>query len=351
MNSYYSRFADRFGRRVAYLIACFMISFGGFLSGASPSLPWLLFFRFIVGFGVGGLTVPFDLLAEFIPSTHRGKYLNYIEIFGTVGSLFVSGIAWGFLSTKGWRILAYTAAVPVTISSILSLIYIPESPRWLMLRGRTAEAENIVRHVSTMCNHNIGPIRLKSIANNSPTSEGQGSQVRFYELLKSPQALRVIFPLWIVWISFGFAYFGLVLFISLLYTTTSDDSPSCSFDYAPIFINACGEFAGVALGVILIDRAGRRWTQSSLYFLAAIAVFCMGFGLPAAGLVTIAWFARLFAMASSCATWVATPELFPTEMRATGHSMCNIGARAGACKMSIMILPRSFTFAIQFCAM
>lgn len=54
-------------------------------------------FRGIVGFGVGGCTVPFDLLAEFLPNSHRGQFLMYIEYFWTIGCMFVVGFAWYFL--------------------------------------------------------------------------------------------------------------------------------------------------------------------------------------------------------------------------------------------------------------
>lgn len=67
-----------------------------------------------MGFGVGGAYVPFDLLAEFLPPSHRGKFLIYIEFFWTMGSLMVAGLAWALLPTYGWRVLAYVTAVPVT---------------------------------------------------------------------------------------------------------------------------------------------------------------------------------------------------------------------------------------------
>lgn len=84
--------ADKFGRRVTFLISSFLIASGGFLSGISPSYYWLLLFRFIVGIGVGGSYIPFDLLAEFLPVSHRGKFLINIEFFWTIGSLFIAGM-------------------------------------------------------------------------------------------------------------------------------------------------------------------------------------------------------------------------------------------------------------------
>jgi MFS family permease len=60
----------------------------------SPDYTTLVIFRGIVGFGVGGCTVPFDLLAEFLPNSHRGQFLMNIEYFWTLGCIFVVGFAW-----------------------------------------------------------------------------------------------------------------------------------------------------------------------------------------------------------------------------------------------------------------
>ena len=106
-----------------------MIILAGFLSGAAPNYPSLLVFRTLCGFGVGGSTIPFDLLAEFLPNSHRGRFLIYIEYFWTLGSMFVAGVAWVLLSSSGWRVLTYVTAIPVAVSLVGSVFVLPESPR------------------------------------------------------------------------------------------------------------------------------------------------------------------------------------------------------------------------------
>lgn len=147
---FWGMFADRFGRRLTFLIACGIISGGGFLSGAATDYASLISFRAIVGFGIGGASIPFDLLAEFLPSSHRGLFLIFIEYFWTIGSLFVSGLAWASLSSYGWRFLTIMTAIPVTLTSIFSIIYLPESPRWLLIKGRREEAERIVTNAAAV---------------------------------------------------------------------------------------------------------------------------------------------------------------------------------------------------------
>jgi MFS family permease len=106
-----------------------VIIVAGFFSGLAPNYPSLLVLRTLCGFGVGGSTVPFDLLAEFLPNSHRGRFLIYIEYFWTIGSIFVAGMAWLFLSQSGWRVLTMVTAIPVAIALIGSIIVLPESPR------------------------------------------------------------------------------------------------------------------------------------------------------------------------------------------------------------------------------
>eukprot|EP01035_Chromulina_nebulosa_P016815 gene16815-22299_t len=237
----------------SFFWGAFADNYGGFLSGAAPSYVWLLLFRAIVGFGIGGLTVPFDLLAEFLPLSHRGKYLIFIELFWTVGSMFVNGMAWAVLSSHGWRLLTYIIAVPVTLSFLVSIALLPESPRWLLIKGRNEEAEKILYNVAEICNYKLEPFHLQSI------DESTSKDASVKELLKDPIVRKISILLAMIWMCFGFSYYG--------------------------------------------------------------------FRIPYNGVIAVAWIARMFAMGSSSTTWVATPELFPTEMRATGHSLCNSVAR------------------------
>lgn len=97
-----------------HILFCSFIAIGGVLSAFAPSYYWLIMFRSCVGFGVGGVYVPFDLLAEFLPPARRGKFLIYIEFFWTFGSLMVAGLAWLLLPSFGWRVLTFVTAIPVT---------------------------------------------------------------------------------------------------------------------------------------------------------------------------------------------------------------------------------------------
>lgn len=291
-------FADKYGRKLSYFCACALITVGGFLSGASPSYGWLIFFRCIAGFGIGGASVPFDLLAEFLPASHRGRFLVYIEYFWTIGSMFVAGLAWASLNQRGWRFLAYVTALPVLLASVVSYFYLPESPRWLMIKGRTEEAEEIVRAAAKVNNVEMRPFKLTNVN----VDELSIKDASYLDLLRDKEAMRTSIPLWIVWAMFGFTYYGIILFVGRLYSTSDDDDSDdkkCSFDYASIFINSTAEVVGCTIGALCIDRWGRVRSQTVFYLLAGLAVFLMGFENGATAVLIVGFMGRIGALAAS----------------------------------------------------
>ena len=93
--------ADQYGRRPLYFVSCFLILVPGLISVVSPNYVVLLVARTMVGFGVGGLSVPFTILAECLCTKDRGPILLFIEIFWTLGSMFTAAAAWIFLGSSG----------------------------------------------------------------------------------------------------------------------------------------------------------------------------------------------------------------------------------------------------------
>lgn len=109
--TFWGPFADKFGRRTSYICSASIITLGGWASGFAQSYIALLVLRFIVGFGVGGSTVPFDIFSEFLPHSVRGRTLMLTNLFWVVGELFVTFAAYTFLPIGGWRALVFATAV------------------------------------------------------------------------------------------------------------------------------------------------------------------------------------------------------------------------------------------------
>lgn len=114
--------------------------------------------------------------------------------------MFVAAAAWMFLTSEGWRFLTFLTAVPVTISSLISVFYLPESPRWLVVEGRIEEAEGVLRAAAVA---NGTPLTAFVLSNKAPPDNTSS----LMELFK-PEVARISIPLCIAWLCFGFCYFG-----------------------------------------------------------------------------------------------------------------------------------------------
>ena len=97
----FGRLADRIGRRPVLMMAVVIDAFAGVASAFAPEFAWLLVLRFITGIGVGGtLPVDYTMMAEFLPSDRRGRWLVLLESFWAVGTIFLAilalvAVSWG----------------------------------------------------------------------------------------------------------------------------------------------------------------------------------------------------------------------------------------------------------------
>ena len=267
----------------------------------------------------------------------------YIEVFWTLGSMFTAGAAWLLLGAYGWRWLGAVCASPI-LFSLVGAYLAPESPRWLMVQGRTAEARVVLEAVArTNGKAHLLPAEWELVASASsasPAREQQQQQQKqpqgvlgpLKELCASSGLRATTALVVVVWFGFGLTYYGIILFNTRIFSTHDSDrsDETCSFDYQSIFVSSTSEIFGLAGAVATIDRLGRRGTQGGFYVVCGIFSFLLGTGLHTSPLTACAFVARACAMAASCATWVAAPELFPTRVRSTGFSVANSSARVGA---------------------
>jgi putative MFS transporter len=136
--------ADVLGRRAAILISS-LLFVGTAVCGSMPAFEWNLFMCFLMGVSAGGLLpIAFTLMAETVPSRHRGWLLVLLGGIGTTGGyLAASGCAAWLEPDFGWRILWFLN-LPTGLLVIALNRYLPESPRFLMHRGRHQEARHVL---------------------------------------------------------------------------------------------------------------------------------------------------------------------------------------------------------------
>ena len=136
--------ADIYGRKATMLLSAVMFV-GTSICGAMPSLWWNVGMCFMMGVAAGGmLPVTYALLAEMMPSRHRGWALVLVGGLGAVGGYFAASTFSAILQPFfGWRIL-WVLNLPTGLSLVVLGAFIPESAKFLLARGRREEARMVM---------------------------------------------------------------------------------------------------------------------------------------------------------------------------------------------------------------
>jgi putative MFS transporter len=192
--------ADIYGRKASILLSAVMFV-GTSICGAMPSLYWNVGMCFMMGAAAGGmLPVTYALLAEMMPSKHRGWALVLVGGLGAVGGYFAaSGFSALLQPTFGWRIL-WLLNLPTGLSLVLLGAFIPESAKFLLARGRREEARKVMERFGSKA-------RTTSVAEETAFAKGRAVA------LTGRAFAGKLFALSLAAICYGLINFGLLLWL------------------------------------------------------------------------------------------------------------------------------------------
>merc|ERR1712137_973748 len=118
-----------------------------------------MFMRFAVGFGLGGTTVPFYTLAEFVPHQYRAQALLKLALAWSLGSFMVPVFAAATIDQSNkWPILLILCSLPSCFSFCFGLVVVPESPWWLRDKGQNDHALSVLRNVAVINEQDPGAV-------------------------------------------------------------------------------------------------------------------------------------------------------------------------------------------------
>lgn len=139
--------SDRFGRRPVLKVMAAIFALGALGCAFSPDVSWLIFFRCVMGLGVGASAVVVMVyLAELAPTEHRGKITALGQLMVVSGILISYIVDYVLSPSSAWRWMIGLGFVPSAIL-LLGLFFLPESPRWLVKKGRNTEAATVLRRM------------------------------------------------------------------------------------------------------------------------------------------------------------------------------------------------------------
>jgi putative MFS transporter len=195
--------SDRWGRKTLLVAGVALCAVGAGCVSLIPDGAWMLFaaLRFVVGFGVGAAAaVGVPLIVEYTPTRHRTILSSAVVIPVSLGILAASLTAAALLQVIGWRGLAMLGFIPL-IPAVLIALIMPESVRWLVSRGRHAEARVIVGRTLGVPPESL-PKPAATAGLQSPSS------TTFADLLAEP---RLFWLTVIVWFGASTANYGVFL--------------------------------------------------------------------------------------------------------------------------------------------
>ncbi|WP_229657398.1 MFS transporter [Thermogymnomonas acidicola] len=318
-------FADRFGRKVVFGMDLILFVVFAILSGLSVNFYMLFVSRLLLGVGIGGdYPISSTMLSEFAPVRNRGSLLIGMVGLYWVGSLMASAMNYAFAPfTDFWRytfVIGGLMAIPI----ILLRLRIPESPRWLVSRGRYREAEESIERITGS--------RGLSIANGRP------QRSKLSEIMRGRYALMAFF-VFTAWFFFDVAAYGIGFYSPVILSELGFDRHIRLIAEGGMII-AVGAIVGYVVAFGLAENIGRRYLTIVGFLVMTVLLFLGSFVRISGPLKLIPFFFLfvLFEQWVGAVTLFYPAELFPTSVRSTVQGTSTAISRIGAI-MGVVLFP------------
>lgn len=308
------------GRQKLYFVAPILFTLCSLTQYWVESAMMLFLCRFVIGIGVGfEYTIAGSLLAEFLPQQSRGPRLAVLTILWFVGAALAYIVGNLILNSHfegAWRLVLASPAV-IGILLIILRLGTPESPRWLLSKGRTAEADAIIKKVygPTFSLNNLqSQILEKKISFSSFLTSGYGTRVFFVSMFWACSVIPV------------FAVYAFAPKVLDALHLKGDWAAYGSVAITLLFVVGC------VLATRLINHMGRRSMVIQSFLWSGLALLGLGFFSEASPILILVLFGlyALFIGGAQVLQFVYPNELFPTQIRPIGVGIGAAFSRIGA---------------------
>ena len=339
--------SDRFGRRPVLRVAAVLFTLSAIASAIAPDYLTLVIARMLGGFGVGAALIIAPMyIAEIAPADIRGRMVSFNQLNIVIGisvayfsnflilSLGQSDLAWAQSLRIGdwtWRWMLGVEAIPAIVY-FFALFLVPESPRWLVMRGKAEEALQILTRVSgrSQAEEDLGAVQ-KSLDDEAHLEKGSVKDLFL-------PAMRLVLTIGIV--------------IAILQQITGINSV---FFYAPMIFEQSGigkdaafmqavlvgivNLVATVVAIALIDKLGRRPLLITGLVIIASSMLLLAYSFSSATygpggelidmnatmvLIGILSFVAGFGISLGPVMWVLFSELFPNRLRGIAISFCGL---------------------------
>jgi len=326
---FFSWLAQRFGRVKAMVWSVLLFSVMSIGCAFAWDYQSLIVFRTLQGLGLGGeVPIAAVYISEITRAKGRGRFVLLYELVFPVGLVGAALLGSWVVPNLGWHYMFIIGAAPAILALFMQRL-LPESPRWLAVRGRDNEAEASIAYIE----------RETEKASGSPLPPVQPvvathRKSASWSDLFGPQYLRRTLVVWLMWFAAYLITYGLTVWLPTIYRTVFHLPLAQSLQYG-LLTQVIG-LLGTLTCALTIDYFGRRTWFAAAFAGSAIALgtlWFIGASSPerVLALVSIAFF---FSSVLSIGVYLYTPELYPTRARAMG-----VGIATAWLRLASMIGP------------
>ncbi|XP_042898834.1 organic cation transporter protein [Parasteatoda tepidariorum] len=318
----FGQISDSVGRRPTLLFSYVLNVGAGFLSAFAPSFAMFALLRFFTAVGGAGFyTVTFVILIEMVSPAYRSMVGVAINFGWCLAFISLPGVAW---IIRDWFWLQLALTLPKLL--FISVFWVvPESPRWLLIRG---EKDIFRKVVQTAAKKNGVPYEFvqseteKLMLRSEEIRQSTGSTATILDLFKTPNLRKSTLILFYNWLVNSFIYFGL-----------SYNTEELSLNpYLSFFLSGAVEFPAYLVTIKVISSAGRRRPLAIAMIIAGLAC-ALTIPIPSDVVALKVLFPLVgkFCITATFATaYVYSAEIFPTVVRNVGLGTGSTVARIGS---------------------
>ena len=327
--------ADKFGRRTIFTYSLLWYTAGSIMMAFQTNSLGILAWRLITGIGIGVELVTIDTyIAELMPRRIRGRAFTLNQVVQFTAIPVVALISWLLVTRRpfgvdGWRWVVLIGSVAAVFVWFIRRS-LPESPRWLIARGRWPEAERIVADIEKRVAAEYGKDLPAVLTENSPEPP---ASARFIQIFRPPYLRRTV-----MLVAFHFAqtigYYGFASWVPTLLIAAGIHT-TASLQYS--FVIAVFAPIGPLLVYRVADKLERKWQ------IVWSSICIAGSGLLFARQHGPGWLIVLGVILTCSNNWMSVAfhtyqaELFPTPVRAQAVGFVYSWSRFSAIFTSLMI--------------
>ena len=346
--------ADKYGRKPLLIISAVLFTVSAVATGVFDNFALFNIARFIGGIGIGIASALSPMyIAEISPANIRGKLVSLNQMTIVLGILGAQIANWliaedvsagstpdeilaSWNGQMGWRWMFWAETVPAALFLILAF-FIPESPRWQMMKGFVQKAEK------TLCN--IGGkeyaleemTSIKKSTDAEANTEKSGLRTLFTRKYAAVLTLGIVVAVFQQWCG-----------TNVIFNYAQEIFSAAGYEVGDVLFNIV--ITGVAnviftiVALFTIDRWGRRslmlFGSISLAVIYLILGTCYHFQITGFFMVILVVAAiSAYAMTLGPVTWVLLAEIFPNRVRGVAMATCTFALWTGCCTLTFSFPP------------